>query len=345
MKFLKSAFAAAGLCVALGLAFLPSGAFAADSAVVIVYHRFGEGTLPSTNIRLGQFEAQIRELKSGPYTVLPLPEIVKALKSGRPLPERTVGISIDDAYLSAYTQAWPRLREAGLPFTVFVATGPVDQKLENYMTWDQIREMAAAGVTIGNHSVTHLHMPTASATRNISEVDDAARRFEEELAVKPTLFSYPYGEASAPVEALARKKGFAAAFGQHSGVIDGGGNFFYLPRFALNETYGEIGRFRLLANALPLPVADATPEDPFIGKDAANPPTIGFTVTEKIANLDRITCFLSYEGAVAVEVLGGVRVEVRAKTPFPTGRTRLNCTLPGPDGRWRWFGRQFYKPY
>ncbi|HEC91025.1 MAG TPA: chitin deacetylase, partial [Alphaproteobacteria bacterium] len=48
---------------------------------------------------------------------------------------------------------------------------------------------------------------------------------------------------------------------------------------------------------------------------------------------------------VAVEVLAGVRVEIRAKTPFPNGRTRLNCTLPGPDGRWRWFGRQFYKPF
>ncbi len=331
--------------VALWLVVAPARAAAANSAVVIVYHRFGEKTLPSTNIRLEQFEAQIKELKSGPYTVLPLPEIVRALKSGRPLPKRTVGISIDDAYLSAYTQAWPRLREAGLPFTVFVATGPVDQKLKNYMTWDQIREMAAAGVTIGNHSVSHLHMPTASAARNIGEVDDAARRFEQELGAKPTLFSYPYGEASASVEALVRKKGFAAAFGQHSGVIGGDGNFFYLPRFALNETYGEIGRFRLLANALPLSVADMTPADPFIGKDAANPPAIGFTVTEKIANLDRITCFLSYEGAVAVEVLAGVRVEIRAKTPFPNGRTRLNCTLPGPDGRWRWFGRQFYKPF
>ncbi len=330
---------------ALWPAAAPARAFAAESAVVIVYHRFGEGTLPSTNIRLEQFEAQIRELKSGPYTVLPLPEIVKALKAGRPLPERTVGISIDDAYLSAYTQAWPRLRKAGLPFTLFVATGPVDRGFKNYMTWGQIREMAAAGVTIGNHSVSHLHMPTASAARNKSEVDNAAKRFEKELGAKPTLFSYPYGEASSSVEALVRKKGFAAAFGQHSGVIFGGGNFFYLPRFALNENYGKIDRFRLLANALPLPATDATPTDPFIGKNAANPPAIGFTVTKKIANLDRITCFLSYEGAVATEVLAGVRVEVRTKTPFPTGRTRLNCTLPGPGGRWRWFGRQFYKPY
>ncbi len=342
---MKSIFRILAFAVALWPVMAPARAAAASSAVVIMYHRFGEGTLPSTNIRLEQFEAQIRELKSGPYTVLPLPEIVEALKSGRPLPERTVGISIDDAYLSAYTQAWPRLREAGLPFTVFVATGPVDMGLKNYMTWDQIREMAAAGVTIGNHSVSHLHMPTASRARDKSEIEDAARRFEQELGARPTIFSYPYGEASASVEALVGKEGFIAAFGQHSGVIGGGGNFFYLPRFALNENYGKIDRFRLIVNALALPVAEMTPADPFIGKDAANPPAIGFTVTEKIANLDRITCFLSYEGAVAVEVLAGMRVEIRAKTPFPTGRTRLNCTLPGPGGRWRWFGRQFYKPF
>ena len=99
---------------------------AADSAVILMYHRFGEDGFPSTNIRIAQFEDHIRTLTDGPYNVLPVAEIVAALRAGRELPDRTVGITIDDAYRSVYTEAFPRLKAAGLPFTLFVATDAVD---------------------------------------------------------------------------------------------------------------------------------------------------------------------------------------------------------------------------
>src|SRR3546814_9835439 len=52
-----------------------------------MFHRFGENTVPSTNIRLDQFDAMLAALKSGGYHVLPLPEIVAALKANKPLPD------------------------------------------------------------------------------------------------------------------------------------------------------------------------------------------------------------------------------------------------------------------
>ena len=72
-------------------------ASAADSAVILMYHRFGDDRYPSTNVRLDQFESHLAELKSGGYHVLPVPEIVAAIRDGSPLPDRTVGITIDDA--------------------------------------------------------------------------------------------------------------------------------------------------------------------------------------------------------------------------------------------------------
>ena len=117
---------------------------------------------------------------------------------------------------------------------------------------------------------------------------------------------------------------------------------FDLPRFAMNEDYGDMGRFRLAVNALPLPVTDVTPADPLVG--AANPPAMGFTVAGDIKGLDRLSCFMSHEGRARLERLGERRFEVRVAKPFPKGRTRLNCTMPAEDGRWRWFGRQFYIP-
>lgn len=334
---------AAAMAAASALAqMVASAADPGTGAVVMMYHRFGEKTLPSTNITIAQFEAHIAELKSGGYNVLGLPEIVDAMRAGRPLPDRAVGISIDDAYLSIYTEAWPRLRKAGLPFTLFVATDPIDQKLRNYMSWDQIKEMAAAGVTIGGHTGSHLHMPAHDRALNADEIRRSNERLKEMLGKVPRIFAYPYGESSLAVQMLARESGYVAAFGQHSGVIGSDGNLFDLPRFAMNETYGELSRFKLAANALPLPVRDITPADPLVG--AVNPPAMGFTVAAGIKGLERLACFTSHEGRTRLERLGDRRFETRAKTAFPKGRTRLNCTMPAGDGRWRWFGRQFYIP-
>ncbi|HLT76966.1 MAG TPA: chitin deacetylase, partial [Ferrovibrio sp.] len=55
------------------LACLAAGpAVAADHAAILMYHRFGEDSVPSTNIRLEQFDAHIAELTAGRYSVLPL---------------------------------------------------------------------------------------------------------------------------------------------------------------------------------------------------------------------------------------------------------------------------------
>ncbi len=315
-------------------------ALADASAVVFMYHRFGETSHPSTNIAIEQFEAHLKELKSGAYNILSLPDIADALRRGLPLPERTVGISIDDAYLSVYTVAWPRLKAAGFPFTLFVSTRAVDQGLKSNMNWGQVREMADAGVTIGHHMASHPHMLAAAAGHNGRELVEASQRFAEKLESKPALFAYPYGEASLAVRKLIMEAGFSAAFGQHSGVIGGHGDLYFLPRFSMSEKYGALARFRLAANALPLTVTEVTPPDPLITGN--NPPVIGFTVTGGIKGLERLNCFSSHEGKLRVIRLAETRVEVRLSKPLPQGRTRLNCTLPAADGRWRWLGRQFY---
>ncbi|NQV84126.1 MAG: polysaccharide deacetylase family protein [Rhodospirillales bacterium] len=329
----------AGLAVLGGIA----GEATADAnAVVIMYHRFGESRYPSTNVTIKQFDAHLEELSTGGYTVMALPDIIKAMRSGQALPERTVGISIDDAYLSVYTEAWPRLKAAGFPFTIFVATDPVDQNTHDFMTWAQVREMAEAGVTVAAHTGSHLHMPKASQARNLDELARSKKRVQEMLGQTPEIFAYPYGESSLGVQAMAKDAGFIAAFGQHSGAFNAGAEMFDLPRFAMNENYAGMARFRLAANALALPVMDLTPTDPLI--KTHNPPAMGFTLTRDIKGIERLSCFAAHEGSAKLERLGQRRIEVRVETPFPKGRTRVNCTQPGPDGRWYWFGRQFYRP-
>lgn len=310
--------------------------------VILMYHRFGETNFPSTSIRLEQLEAHIRELKSGPYTVLPVLQILRAVRRGEKLPPHTVGLTIDDGYLSIHAEAWPRLRKAGLPFSVFVTTESTDKGIAGRLSWDQIREMVADGVEIGAHTATHLHMVDSDPDKVRNELRQSAERFRSELGRVPAMFAYPYGETSLAVVQMVVGAGYEFGLGQHSGVVNKTSDFYYLPRFALNERWGTLNRFRQVINALPLPLTELTPQDPLIG--AVNPPTLGFTLDRSIKNIDRLKCYPSHGGKARIQRLGAWRIEVRLDKPFTPGRTRINCTLFEGDGRFRWFGTLFYLP-
>ena len=204
-----------------------------------MYHRFGESQFSSTNIRIEQLEDHIRELTSGSYTVMPVLQILSRIIKGVSLPNKTIGITIDDGFQSIYTEAWPRLRKAQLPFTVFISTDPVDGRYSQRLSWSHIREMRRAGVVFGAHTASHIHMADTSRKLNEAEINKSNDRFAKELGVLPKLFAYPFGEASTEVFDTIKTGGYEYAFGQHSGVVHATSNRYYLPRFALNEKYDK----------------------------------------------------------------------------------------------------------
>ena len=309
---------------------------AQDSASIIMYHRFGNSNYPSTNIQIDRFKQHILELKNDKYTVLSLKEIISRLRSGNELPQFTVGLSIDDAFLSVYNNAWPILKESNLPFTLFVATDPVDQGLSSYMSWDQIRELKKHGVEIGSQTKSHPHLHRLSEEDVRKEINLSNQRFIDELGEKPHLFAYPYGEYNNITRKIAEEN-FIASFGQHSGAIHASHGFHDLPRFAMNENYGSMDRFILAASSLPFIISEMNPKDPVIKE---NPPSYGFTLEKDFESIKQLQCFASGLGEAEVTIIGK-RVEVRFSKAFYRPRHRVNCTMPAPEGRWRWFGRQF----
>ena len=330
-----------------GLALVaPWPALAADSAVLIMYHRFGEGKYPSTNTTLAQIDDHIGELASGRYAVLPMRRIVEDLAAGRALPERAVGIAIDDGFVSVFAEAWPRFKKAGLPFTLFTATDYHHQPIRGYMTWAQIQELAKDPlVDIGHHSASHARLADGGGAVAAAEIARANAVWREKLGRPPVLFAYPFGEASLETIEAVKKAGFIAAFGQHSGAI--GPDMarhaierFYLPRFAFNENWGEAKRFRQVVNTVALPVKDLAPIDPLVTQP--NPPVFEFTLAKPVEGIERIVCNSSHEGVGKIERTSELRVEARFTKPFPKSRTRINCTLPAGEGRYYWFGRQYY---
>lgn len=306
-------------------------------ASVLMYHRFGENKYPTTNIKMDQFSDHIKELIKTKYNVIKIQDGLNAIQNISLVKDRSVIITIDDAYSSVFNNAWPILKKYGLPFTLFVSTDVIDNKTPGYMSWEEIRILRDNGVTIGSQTKSHPHMHNLSENQIVKELEFSNSRFVQEIGSKPEIFAYPYGEYNLNVVKKIKINGFKAAFGQHSGVAHLSLGLYQLPRFAMNETYGNMQRFLLAVNAKPIPISDLSPKDPVIIK---NPPFYGFTLSDTIKPKGIVRCFASNGIKSETKRLGKNRIEVRLEKPFPKGRGRINCTMSAGE-RWRWLGRQF----
>ena len=324
------------------LAFLAAPLLAADSAVVLMYHRFGEDRYPSTSIRIEQFEAQLEYLKEQQYVVVPLATVLGAINDGSDMPERAVAITIDDAYRSVYDVAYPRLRENGFPFTVFVNTDAVDEKQPAYMSWTQMRDMAKHGASYANHGASHISFieirdgesDNDRLERVRSDVEKGWRRLSEELVPLPGAFAYPYGEYDTSTAALMRDLGYIC-FGQQSGAVGPYSDPRALPRFPMAEAYGDIAQFRTKVASLPLPVTSVDPWDPVVHTTS---PSVTISLAPSDGRLGDLACFVSGQGRVGVDWQEKYRrFAVGPKSPLGRGRQRVNCTAPRGDGRYLWF--------
>ncbi len=321
---------------------LVSGSFANEvknSATVFMYHKFGVSKYPSTSVTIDQLNSHIEELTKEKYTIKSLDFIIDTILNDGDLPENTIGISVDDADKSFLEVGWPLFKKNNIPVTLFVTTGTISNN-EKYINWDQIRKLKEEGVIIGAHSHTHAHMPDISIEEVRNEIETSNKIFLKELGEIPTLFAFPYGETTDEIIELVREFKFKVAFGQHSGIINETSNMYYLPRFSLNERYGEIDRVKFAASSKGLGVYDFIPQNPTIKQ---NPPFIGFSLLDdkKAQSLD---CFIfDSKGQVDREIYKfNERIEIRLSRELSPGRSRMNCTVKDSEGNWRWFGHQFY---
>jgi len=311
-----------------------------NSAVVFMYHKFGNSKYPSTNITLEQFEQHLKEFSKEKYNVLPLEYIVDTIINDGILPENTIGITVDDADRTFFDVAWPKFKEFNFPVTLFISTSYIHAENKKYLNWDEIRMLKKEGLYIGAHSHKHDHLADYNKEQLKEEISKSNKIFLKEIGQIPNLFAYPYGETNDLLINLLKEYNYKAAFGQHSGVINETSNFSYLPRFSLNEKYGNIDRVIFTANSKGLGIYDFIPENPSI-KD--NPPYIGFSLLNQFLS-KTINCFIfDSKGKVESEVFKfNERIEIRLKRKLEKGRSRLNCTAKDSENNWRWFGHQFY---
>tara|TARA_Y100000590_G_scaffold446626_1_gene580604 strand:+ start:476 stop:1351 length:876 start_codon:yes stop_codon:yes gene_type:complete len=253
--------------------------------------------------------------------------------------KKKILITIDDAFSSFYENAWPYLKKNKIPFILFVSTEPVGKY--GYMNWDQIKEIEKEDfATIGNHSHSHEYLVNYDFEYFKNDIDKSIKIFNEKMGYNPIFFSYPFGEYSLEQKNYIKKK-FKFAFGQHSGVIDLTKDKFELPRFPINEKYGDLDRFKFLTDLLPFQYKKITPEQKLI-KSQNNPPEMVVNFFSDQKNLNNINCF-SNEGnqwrKTKIELFEK-KLVIKFREKFSTRRGRINCSLNDNEG-WRWFGIQF----
>jgi len=308
--------------------------------IALMYHRFEENKYPSTNIRNKIFMEQLEEINNSDIEIIPFSKFDKIINNT--IDKNYILLTIDDAFESFYLNAWPILKNKNVPFILFVSTREIGKR--GYMTWDQIKEISKSNiVTIGNHSHSHEYLIDWNDEEIKSDLKTSIEIFKKELGYSPVIFSYPFGEYSTSLKKIVSDLNFKFAFGQHSGVIDSTKDFHELPRFPINEKYGEIKRFKSIIQTLPFPYEKITPENRYV-KGNENPPKVKIKFFKDLINIKNITCY-SNEGNIwrksDIKFINENELEILLKEKFKSERGRINCSLQENNNKWRWLGIQY----
>ena len=305
-----------------------------------MYHRFEENKYPSTNVKIADFIKQIELIKKNGFSFVDANNFEKNLVNLKK--EKKILITIDDAFKSFYDQAWPILKKDKIPFLLFVNTREIGSS--GYMTWNQIQEISKEKfVHIGNHSYSHEYLVDKTDDDISDDIKLAISDFKKNLKYNSPFFSYPFGEYSNSFKNIIKNLGFKYAFGQHSGVADETKDFYELPRFPINEKYGELKRFQLILKTIPLKYKSIIPVERYIN-NTNNPPKVVIEFFKDIKNIKLLNCYsneLNSWRKSEIEYLDNFKIKINLKGKFTTERGRINCSLRELDGSWRWLGIQF----
>jgi peptidoglycan/xylan/chitin deacetylase (PgdA/CDA1 family) len=213
------------------------------------------------------FEAQLDSLIEAGWSFVDLDAALAGLAGERELPRRALLLTFDDAYADLLEVACPIMAERGLPGVVFAVAG----KLGGTNEWDSkhrattldlldadgLRAVAAQGIEVGSHTVSHHPLTKVPESELEEEIAGSTDLLEQAGLPRPRVFSYPYGEWSPSIAAVARAAGYEASFTVEPGVVADGADPHTLPRIEVHasDTPRRLRR-KLLTAGWPKPLRD-----------------------------------------------------------------------------------------
>jgi len=210
---------------------------------VLAYHNISPRKPDKTTVMQDMFEQQMAFLKDKGYRVITMDQFFDFLDFKVSVPPRSVVITIDDGWLSAYEIAFPILKKHGYPATLFIYTDIISRN-PNTVSWSQLLEMSNQGIEVGSHGMSHRNLTLPGNKETFKEYFN---NLEKELSgskdiIKKRLnrevkyLAYPYGDTTPLVVEMAKKLGYRGALG-----VKKGGNPFFVHNYRVNRTviYGD----------------------------------------------------------------------------------------------------------
>jgi peptidoglycan/xylan/chitin deacetylase (PgdA/CDA1 family) len=218
---------------------------------ILMYHQVGRfapmHAHRSTYCDHRRFAAQMAMLHHLGYRVLRLEEALACLAGRKPVPPRAVVLTFDDGYENFYEYAWPALQRYGFTAVVYLISDLVGKPSSWFardgrdtpmlMDGPRIRQLHAAGIEFGAHSMSHVKLAEQTTERIRQEVSGCKRALEDILGAPVLDFCYPYGSHDMrAVEAVA-EAGYRSGVTCEKASASGHDDPLTLPRKAIS--YGD----------------------------------------------------------------------------------------------------------
>ncbi len=206
---------------------------------ILMYHYVSE--LPPNADRIRRdltvipeaFEAQLQYLTDAGYHPITLSDLYLHFTQGYPLPERPIVLTFDDGYSDAYDVVFPLLLEYGFTGTFFVLATPAHFESPGYLTWEQMREMAHAGLEIQAHGRDHVDLRNRSYDYLVYQILGIQEAIEQHTGTLPRFFCYPSGKYDASVISVLKSAGYWGAVTTEWGHTHTLDHLFEMPRLRI----------------------------------------------------------------------------------------------------------------
>ncbi len=162
-------------------------------------------------------EREIVYLQNNGYTTITLDELANDLENGKLSPAtKPVILTFDDGWRNQYKYAFPILKKYHATGVFYIYTNPIGKK--HFLTWDQIKEMDKAGMTIADHTLSHPYFKNTPLDEIKKEVTESKAIIERELG-KPVLhFASPFGYTNPQIMAIVKEAGYKTARTTYKGI-------------------------------------------------------------------------------------------------------------------------------
>ncbi len=303
-------------------------------AVGLVYHRFGDERYPSTNTSIKIFEEQLKYLVKNGFRTYTVSDLVNNAHDTL----KKVFITVDDGFKSFYNNGWPLLKKYNCKATLFINTESVGWS--DYLSWEQLKELAEAGIEIGSHSHKHsyfLNKPDSLLEEEFKkDLDISEKLFKNGLGFVPKVYAYPYGEYNKKMAYILKQRGYILSFAQNSGVWSSKSHLYAIPRFPIAGNYVKMDQFKLKVEMKPLFLEG----DTFfpIELKSAQELSLQLMLNSSIGE-HSLNCFYNNKLNNEILTFKNDTINIEASMPGRQRRVLLTFTAKNSKDEWCWWSK------